>query len=373
MDCHVVRFKDVSPDTWDSWVESLDEATYLHSSSLLGYCHACISPADVHSFAILNNQQEPLAICPFGVSQSEIGGTVFNEASWIGVPLGLPAIKREFPTQRRRIVREVYEILHHEMKSHGVVYSLLERHPISVGVLHGDGLPVGQIEALSEGYFCQVQNTIIIDLSQSLEDLHRGLSREQRKHLTKSRRQGVTVTEYRGDCNGIDEMHSLYQSAHFSAAGRLTRPQESFDYMLESAKNDDATLFVALVNGTPVSFLYCGQFLGFAVGWSQVNLDEYEEQYSLRHLLEWTAILGYKQRNFKYYEIGIRWYGPQLYKVPTSKELSIATFKERYGGQLWPNLTFEKFEDRNLFQAQYQTRLQEILDSNYFEGQSTSR
>jgi len=62
-------------------------------------------------------------------------------------------------------------------------------------------------------------------------------------------------------------------------------------------------------------------------------------------LLEWTAILEYKRRAFRYYELGTRWYGAQLHKVPTEKELSIAFFKERFGGEPWPNLSFEKYLD----------------------------
>ena len=67
-----------------------------------------------------------------------------------------------------------------------------------------------------------------------------------------------------------------------------------------------------------------------------------------------------------YYEVGTRWYGPQIYKVPSPKELSIAAFKERYGGQLWPDLTFEKIFDKDLFLLRYESAMREFLESDYF-------
>ncbi|MBI4283293.1 MAG: GNAT family N-acetyltransferase [Chloroflexi bacterium] len=262
----------------------------------------------------------------------------------------------------------VFDILHQEIKRWGAARILLRRHPISIGVLNGDGLPIGQVEALSAGYFCQVQNTIVADLSLPVEDLNRGMTREQRKHLYQSERRGLEIREFHGDCKDMSEMHRLYQHAHMRSASGLTRPQKSFDYMLDSARNGHATLFVAFMKESPVSFLYCGEFASFAFGWSQVNLDEYEKENPPRHLLEWTAILSYKRRNFKFYEIGTRWYGPQLYKIPSAKELSIAFFKERYGGQLWPDMVFERFLDQDLFCTQYDLLVQEFLKSGYFEA-----
>jgi hypothetical protein len=57
----------------------------------------------------------------------------------------------------------------------------------------------------------------------------------------------------------------------------------------------------------------------------------------------------YRDRGFRFYEVGTRWFGPQRAFVPSSKELSIGVFKERYGGELWPELEFEKYYDRDLF------------------------
>lgn len=366
VDLRLRRFDEVPATTWDAWVASLPEATYVHSWMYVRFCHLMLGEAQAQSFAVLDNRGSVVALCPLGISRGEVDGRGFTEASWNGAPLGRPAIRPELPAQRRRLVGEVFEILHGEMRRHGVARSLLLGHPISLGVLKGDGRPVGQVETLAAGYACQAQNTIIMDLSVSLDELSGGLTREQRKHLYQSERRGLRVREFSGERDGLDEMHRQYQDAHRKAAGRLTRPEASFDWMLQLAREARLRLFVAFAGEIPVSFLYCGEFEEFAVGWSQANVEEHESAHSPRHLLEWSAMLSYRERKFKHYEIGRRFYGPQLYKVPTPKERSISFFKERYGGQLWPYLVFERFFDGDVCRLVYQQRLQEFLDGNDF-------
>jgi len=370
MDLQIRRFDEVPGTTWDSWVQSLPDSAYVHSSMYVRFCHLMVGQARAHSFALLDNRGDLVALCPLGISPGEAGGRSFNEASWNGAPLGLPAIRRELPSQRRRLAADVFEIFHQEMRRRSAARSLLLKHPMLLGVLQGDDRPAEQLETMAAGYACQPQNTIVIDLSCTLEELSRGLTQEQRKHLNQSERRGLKVREFSNNADtALAQMHAQYADAHQKAAGRLTRPKESFDFMLHLAREGRMRLFVGFVNETPASFLYCGEFEGFGFGWSQANIEEYASEQAMRHLLEWSAVLSYKERKFKYYEIGRRFYGPQLYKVPTPKELSISFFKERYGGQLWPYLVFERFFDRELCRIVYQKRLQEYLNSSCFDPQ----
>jgi len=369
MDLRIRRFDEVPGAEWDSWVQSLPDAAYVHSSMYVRFCHLMVGEARAHSFALLDNRGDLAALCPLGISPGEAEDKSFSEASWNGAPLGLPAIRRELPSQRRRLAVDVFEILHQEMRRLGAARSLLLKHPMSLGMLHGEGRPAGQLEAMAAGYACQPQNTIVMDLGFTLEELCRGLTQEQRKHLNQSDRRGLRVKEFSGTDDGLAEMHAQYAHAHQKAAGRLTRPQATFDRMLHLAGEGRMRLFVGFINGTPASFLYCGEFEGFGFGWSQANVEEYASEQATRHLLEWSAVLSYKERKFRYYEIGRRFYGPQLYKVPTPKELSISFFKERYGGQLWPYLVFERFFDRELCRIVHQKRLRDYLDSSCFDPQ----
>ena len=368
MEIRIVRFKDVQKETWDSWVDYLDESTYLHSSFWINYCHLLLPIENCLSFAVLDSRENILGLCPLGVSDILYQGIRFKEASWNGSPLGAPAIENGFPPQRRRLVRQILGVLHSELKNYGVKRISLRRHPVNRLVANGRVGLSGQFELLSDGYMASPENTIIVDLNLEISTLNKGMTREQRKHISKSQRTGLTVKEFRGSCIGLEAHHDLYRMAHEKSAGGLTRPELSFAYMLDAARSGNASLFVAYNGEIPISYLYCGEHRDFAFGWSQVNVEEYEKEFSPRHLLEWSAVLSYKMRGFEYYEIGTRWYGPQIYNIPTSKELSIAAFKERYGGQLWPDITFEKYYDKTLFKTLVDRSIAEFVNSGYFEN-----
>lgn len=368
MDLRIRRFEELPHATWDAWVRVLPEATCLHSSMYVRYSHQMVGEARSHSFALLDNRGEVAALCPLGISEVEVAGHRFLEASFNGAPLGAPAIRGQLPSQRRRLSADVFSALHQEMRRLGVSRSLLLKHPITLGVLGAEGRPAGQMEPLSAGYTCQPQNTIVMDLSLTPEELSSGLTHEQRKHLNQSQRRGLRVEEFSGEQAMLPHLHAQYVQAHRQAAGRLTRPEASFEEMLHLAREGLLRLFVAWLRDRPAGFLYCGEFQGFAFGWSQANVAVQANEQATRHLLEWSAVLSYQQRGFHYYELGRRFYGPQLYKVPTPKELSISFFKERYGGQLWPYLVFERFFDRQLCRAVYQKRIQDYLQSYPFDA-----
>lgn len=361
------RFGEVEPEVWDGWARSLDDATYLHSAAWLGYCHTLIDRVNCYSFAILDQNDAVVALCPLGISRVEAAGAAICETSWHGVPVGAPAIRRGWPPARRKLVRNVYAILNDNLIESGVDRSVFWRYPVSMATLKGDSAPTGALDAVSAGYIlCHARNRIIVDLKLSEQDLRAGLTHTMRNTLRQSQKRGLLVRAFRGNDAGLDEAHRLYQETHFRSAGRLTRPQESFDYMLGAAKREQFTLFIAYLDNEPVSFLYCAEFGGLAITVSQVNVEEREDELSPRHLLEWTAILSYQQRGFAFYEIGVRWYGPQPYESPSPKELSIAFFNERYGGGLWPDLIFERFFDPAQFHSAYAGRLSRLLNSGYF-------
>jgi hypothetical protein len=89
-------------------------------------------------------------------------------------------------------------------------------------------------------------------------------------------------------------------------------------------------------------------------------------------LLEWEALNHYRQRGFKFYELGIIWHGPQPYKVPTPKERSIGEFKRRFGGTWYPDWQFEKILDQELWTHLHQLRCEEFLASDYFPTPSAA-
>ncbi len=174
------------------------------------------------------------------------------------------------------------------------------------------------------------------------------MSKYQRRHISRGKKKGIRVVAFNNDESKTKLKHwfSHFQQAHFDSAGKMTRPQETWDSMLGAALNGKATLFCAFLGDTPMSYLFCGEFDSMAFGWSQVNIEEFEKEYSPRHVLEWEAMMHYKNGGFNYYEVGERYFCPQPFYVPSPKEISISQFKERYGGFMLPKIVWRGYYDK---------------------------
>lgn len=365
-----VSFEDVAGEVWDSWVDQLPTATHLHSASWIGFCHARSEPSQNHSFAILDNQGEIVAICPLGLSEITHGEGTYTEATWDGIAPGVPAIRADLPSQRRRLRRDVFDEVHGWMADHSVQKAHFRVYPMTISCLSGSPQPIDWLEPLSEGYECVSEINIMVDLGLEMNVLEGGMTKERRKIIRQAEKKGVHVVEYRGKSADVTDAFNAYQDAHAISAGGAVRPQRSFDYMLGLLESGHAGLFAAFVEDVPISFLYCLDFKGSVVGWSQANLESYEKEYSPRHLLEWSTITAYKERGFKYYGVGNRWYGPRAHHIPTEKEVSISWFKERYGGELWPDLWFERFFDRDLYKSVLCARTESFSKSDHFRSKA---
>ena len=120
--------------------------------------------------------------------------------------------------------------------------------------------------------------------------------------------------------------------------------------MFDAIVNGKATLFLAVKDDTICSYLFCGEFEKIAIGWSQVNIEEYEKEFSPRHFLEWNTIIYYQKKGFNFYIVGERYFGDQLFHHPTKKDYSIGQVKERYGGTMLPVIVWTGYLDKQLMQ-----------------------
>jgi len=79
---------------------------------------------------------------------------------------------------------------------------------------------------------------------------------------------------------------------------------------------------------------------------------------------EELEILYYKINNFIFYEIGERYFAPQLLYVPTQKELSISIFKERYGAQPFPKYLWKSYLNKDLAHNTLMPNLNSLLEEH---------
>ncbi|MBF0362583.1 MAG: hypothetical protein HQK49_16305 [Oligoflexia bacterium] len=360
-----IEFKNISHEEWDMYVKKIPESFYMHTSWWIDYINAINGKDHCKSFILVENN-EPLVICPLAICKVKNHIGEYVEATFNGAANPYPAITQLPSTQRRRTVCKIFSVINEVLEPCGVKKIYFFKHPLNLNVLNGNHEVVNIAEAISFNYIPYLKNSIILDLKKDEDYLLCEMTKSHRKLILKAKKQGLRFSEYRGNGEDIDIIFNNFRLAHFKSSGRQTRPIESWNAMREILRSNKATLFTVSLENTEISYLYCGEFDKFSYGWSQVNIDKYEREYSPRHFLEWKAAMSYKRRGFHYYEVGIKYDTPQFNYVPTEKEITISQFKERYGGSLYCHYYFEKFLDKNLFELTYNSRLTTFMSSNYF-------
>jgi hypothetical protein len=358
-----INMRDLDHKAWDDYCVAIGGVAPRHFYHFLDYLEKSYNAVNL-SFILEDDQGKTVAVCPLFIEQTSLEGVTCLSTTCGGDPAQLPAIRHcGTPSMRRRDVKAVFDIIHALCAEKNVGRIIFRRG--SVGSLSSccTYSQSGIFEALNAGYQPICFNSLQIDLSKSEDQLLEEVSKYHRKHLKKAEKLGQVIEVVDQACSDelIHRAFSDYQSAHFAAAGRMTRPQASFDAMRDVIRNGNGALFINKMNNTPISYLFCGAWAGLAFGWSQANIEAYEE-FSPRHLLEWQAILYYRAQGCRYYELGARFSNGQIAQWCDDKLLNISFFKERYGGDLLPEVHFERFLDRQLFQRVWSVRLEKFAD-----------
>ena len=338
-----VYLNEIGDAEWDRLIGQVPESTFLHTSGWLRYCGLMKGVVEQSSFLVFNDKKELLGIAPFGVTALDNGTHV---GRFGGTPFPTPALANGSRSTRRKVLSGIGEIFQEFRSKHNLVSAHAMTSPLSQGFCaQSPGFFSEDLKMMSLGYLCHVDNTLLIDLNKSEEMLFSELSTYQRKHVRKSMKAGLNIGVYNksSSAGDLEKFFDLFQKAHLTSSGQLTRPASTWEQMYKILVGGGASLFIVFLGDTPISYLYCGEYFRASFGWSQVNVEEFERSHSPRQFLEWSAIAYYQKNGFGYYEVGERFFGPQLLMVPTHKQISIADFKERFGGFYVPKMRWHTF------------------------------
>ena len=363
MKYNIVYYKDIQKSDWDAYVKQMPDAGHQHSWSVINYFSKFSNVKENLSFAYLDEDKSVLAICPLAVSYNQTG--MYFEMSFGGNPCAVPLIADTRPSVRRKILDELFNQILSFSQQFDVIKISMIWDPLVKHFCSDHSFHRNNFELLRYQMHYYVENVIVVCLDVPEEILVTNMYGDRKRNIKKTEKKGVTIEVFNASNNYTEakKYFDLFQAAHFKSAGRMTRPQETWDAMFDCLSAGDASLFIVFVGEIPISYLYCGEFESMAFSWSQVNDDEYESEYSPRHLLEWKAMMFYKKHNFKHYEIGERYFGTQFLYTATEKEISISAFKEKFGGRMFPKIRWTGYLDHQLLKDDYQKRLEKLLES----------
>jgi lipid II:glycine glycyltransferase (peptidoglycan interpeptide bridge formation enzyme) len=371
MELQTKSFRDFSKEEWNNCVEKIPATSYGHTWEFLYYLSCFQNVISNESFICFDEGNFPVAICPYFISKNIENGNF--ELSSNGSPVFVPALGSASPSKRRKLLDAIFRLYCKLADEHKIVVGSFLSHPLN--------RLVNERDELSDKYYFEMQrynmipqliNTLVVDLAEDEVKLTENLSKYQRKNIRRAKNQNITVKIIDHRTSSLTEIESamkIAQSIHFQSAGKSTRPQATWDLMRDLIKPGKAALFLGMIDDKIISYLFCGSYHKMAFGWSQANDEEFVKEYNVRHLIEWQAILYYKSEGYKYYELGERYYTPQIFHTPSKKELTIGQFKQNYGGHLMSKIIWRYYFNDDYMKIDLTNKINSFRD-DYFKAQS---
>ena len=334
-DFKIKKFQEFSMSSWNNLLTKLEGPLQNCNWNNLNY-YSAYNKIENISFALFH-EKKLIALLPFAknLNAKKIGFSFGNNL--IFSPIFSPKVK---PSLRKKVYNYLFENIKKEFK----LKKLKMNFQVSPVYFENNKVKIfskNQFELLEYSKSFNVHNTLILDLSENEDQLLSNMSKYHRKNINKTskiKNLEFRIINYETKKNIIEKKFNEFKKYHLLSAGKMTRPNKTWEIMLKKIYDNEADLFYLDLDGISASFLYCAKLFDFAWGWTQVNLKEYEI-ISPRHFLEWQAMKYYKDNHFHFYEIGERFYPQEKFK-PTSKELSISEFKEKYGSDRYPKALF---------------------------------
>jgi hypothetical protein len=152
------------------------------------------------------------------------------------------------------------------------------------------------------------------------------------------------------------EAFAEYQRLHQKAAGRVTRPPQTFEMMYEWICEGLAVLACASLDGHEVGFALVSVYKDGA--YYSSGCEDAEHDLPIGHVLQWAVMRWLKAHGIRYYEIGWQQYGTLLHDFPSQKELAISRFKRGFGGSSVSLFIGEKFYSQTLYMQVARQRME---------------
>lgn len=274
------------------------------------------------SFTVLHDNA-PVAIVPLflendnGILQFSDGGN-FLRAPIIRQDIGI----HQFKKAEVFLMNEVNRLA---MK-HGV-----GKYMAAIDAVRGKEIWEAHNWLMRYGFLDVSLNTQIVDLRRDMASLHQDLRKRYTSYINKADK--VYQCFIWDSTNEDFAMHEQYRLLHHKAAGRITRPLETFSIQYELLKQGYAALIGVKYKEHWIAFSYFNNHDGL-VYYSSASDDPDVKDLPcpLSHAILWKAILYYKDKGARYLETGLQQFSPQIFDYPSEKDCTISLFKKGLGG-----------------------------------------
>jgi hypothetical protein len=306
------------------------------------------------SFIIIGQDQTPLCICPLYVENYQ-GVLRFAYRGEFLESLRTPLVNN-------KIQRKVAKTVEEEAFAY-IDQKAIEHQIAKINFLIDPLCAVYEEEYFNHltryGYIDASISSQLINLTKSREDLWMELRKSYKSLINKGEKTYEVVIM---DSKNPDfEFHEIYRKLHFKAAGRVTRPIETFNLQFEMLKRDESMLLGIKYKDQFVSCSYFMHNNRSAYYSSEADNPECEIPVTFGPLSQWSAIEYYKNRGLEYMELDNQQFGPQIFDHPNHKDLSISMFKRGFGGKTIPLFRGIKYYNPQLMEKELIENISQLI------------
>ncbi len=331
--------------SWDTFCLKSPDAWFWHTTAWIDYHLAYRPDMEQRSYSFLCKEGDRvIAIAPLILGMETKGRKVFT---FSGIPTPGPALEEGLsPARRTKLFEFIFALIEGMARDLGVSYTRFQVDSLSPGHMKPTYPPFNYF--LQHHYLdCSVAAQMI-DLRVDKDTLLAGLRRDHARNIEKSR-ESLDVRLYTG-AELTDAKFDEYRLMHSRAAGRVTRPLETFHMMRRWIQDGHGFLAEARAkDGKSVGFETFHAYKRNVYSMSACNEPGFE-RLPIRHLLQWESILWMKERGYEFYEVGDQQFGTLPYDFPDRKQVDISLFKSGFGGVTVPAFRGERFHDKSSWQ-----------------------
>jgi hypothetical protein len=340
---------DAGKREWDRVVDSCPDAWIWHTRDMMDMRRVFTEEAGGdytdHSFFVVR-EGEIVGLVPLAIAPAPVGGEVFREAGFGGVPLPWPCFTMHGGDLAEA---EAFAFIEAERRARTGGAS---RMSFMLSPPAEDKLCAGRFSKIvtKMNYLdISYQSHIVVPEGNTLGQVRERYARYVKKHI-----KDYDVFTVEG-AEITDALIESYRHLHEKDAGRVVRTPRTYREQARMAQNGRGFWTVARrkENGAVAGILQIIQYKNSCYD-SSVGVDPDYQDDQVSHLLKWRTIEKLVREEVACYELGEKAELPRRNKIFSPKNFGISFFKEGWSrGVAKTVFAAEKFLDQNCLEAAF--------------------
>lgn len=281
-----------------------------------------------------------------------------DEFSMAGLPSVFPMFSRDLsPNNKEKLEKFIFSHIFDLARKEDVSYMNFYVSPLTSLQLDKK-ISVNPLPKL--GFHDTTVTTNILSLGLDEEVLFRNFRKGTKSDIKTAIKNNIKVKIYT-QTDITKEVFNLYRDIHFKASGRQTRPDNTWNMMLEWVQQGLSLLAIVTKDEDSIAAQFVNVFSYKAYYHSGATLPSHDRERGVGHLAQWEIIKFLNRLGVTHYDLGMNLYPNISQDVADAKLLGISRFKSGFGADVYPFFRGEWFSDKEFMMHVYQNRVNEFF------------